>query len=300
MRAPATAALLVLLLAGDVARGVAQAPEAGEGDLAAGDRTWAERSYGEGDGARADREAVARAVAAYRRAAEAAPDDLGVWDKLLGALYFQGEYVAADTDERREAFDRGKEAAEEALGRLAGLAGVEPKKFRDLDPDERVARLRAANVEPAPAATLFFWSGVHWGLWGDAYGRFAAAREGVAGTVRDDALTALALDPTVERAGPHRVLGRLHAEAPKIPFFTGWVDRDLAIAELESAVETAPGEPLNRLYLAEALLDYRPERAADARAQLHAVLDRPGEADRVVEWADAKRRAREILEEQAP
>lgn len=300
MRATATAFALLLLLAPGFVLAAATGEGAGEGDLAAGDRAWAARAVGEGDAARPDRQAVARAVEAYRRATQADPKDFVAWSKLLAALYFQGEHVAAGTDARREVFDRGKAAAEEALGRLADRARVDRRRFRDLDPDERAKRLQAAGVEPSEAATLFFWSGVHWGLWGDAYGRFAAAREGVAGTVRDDAMTALALDPAVQYAGPHRVLGRLHAEAPKIPFFTGWVDRDLAISELERAVATAPDEPLNRLYLAEALLDHRPERSAEARTQLRALLDAPVDAERAAEGAAAKRRAREVLEEQAP
>ena len=38
-------------------------------------------------------------------------------------------------------------------------------------------------------------------------------------------------EPRQDAAG-HRVLGRLHTLAPKVPFFTGWVDRDKAVAEL--------------------------------------------------------------------
>lgn len=264
--------------------------------LAAGDRAWAERGRETDGGWRADPGAVARAVEGYARAVETAPDSLVARCKLLAALYFEGEHVAVTADERREVFDRGKDAAEAALGRMASLAGLGAEHLRAPDPEARAQRLVGAGIS-RHAAALYFWSAVHWGLWGDAYGRLAAAREGVAGRVRDDALTAMALDSTVERAGPHRVLGRLHAEAPKIPFFTGWVDRDRAISELERAVELAPDEPLNRLYLAEALLAHRPARSPDARAQLRAILDRPVVPPRAVEDASARRRARELLEE---
>jgi len=271
--------------------------------MTVGDRAFAERAH-QVDGAwQADAAAVGRAVEAYQAAVTADPDDLSAWRGLLTALYFEGEYLATDVARRREVFDRGKNAAEAALARLAQRVGVEPADFRDLDPEQRVARLLAhsdggtgeGELLREQAAALYFWSGVHWGLWGDAFGRLAAARQGVAGTVRDDALTALALDPHVERAGPHRVLGRLHAEAPKIPFFTGWIDRDVAVSELETAVAEAPDEPLNRLYLAEALLDYRPERAADALAQLRAILSQPVTAPRAVEMTSAQAQARLLL-----
>jgi tetratricopeptide (TPR) repeat protein len=268
--------------------------------LRAGDRAWAGRARTVAGEWRADPEKVAEAVTSYRQAVDAAPGDLTARRQLLAALYFQGEHVAMGADERREIFDRGKSAAEEALGQLAELAGADREAFRELEPTERAARLRDAGVPADRAAALYFWSGVHWGLWGDAYGRFAAARAGVAGTVRDDALTALDLDPAVERAGPHRVLGRLHSEAPKIPFFTGWVDRDRAIAELEKAVEMAPDEPLNHLYLAQALLDHHPDRERDALERLRALLDRPTDPERAVEEAAARREARAIIQQEAP
>lgn len=274
----------------------------GAGPLAEADRAFAARAVRDesADGGwRADPAALERALEAYREAVETAPDDLRARRGLLHALYFQGEHLASGADARREVFDRGKSAAEEALARLAGAADADPESFRELAPEERATRLRAAGVPAEDAAALYFWSGVHWGLWGDAYGRFAAAREGVAGTVRDDARTALTLAPTVERAGPHRVLGRLHAEAPKIPFFTGWVDRERAIAELERAVELAPDEPLNRIYLAEALLAHRPGRREDALAQLRAVRELPVEPPRAVETDSAREHARRLLEEGA-
>jgi len=287
------------------APGAAAAEAAVASPVSAGDRAFAERAHRVDGAWRPDGAAVRRAVDAYQAAVDRDPDDLAAWRGLLTALYFEGEYLAPDQDGRRGVFDRGKEAAEAALARLARLAGAAPDDFRELSPDERAGRLRAlisaggdeGRVSREAAAALYFWSGVHWGLWGDAFGRFAAARQGVAGTVRDDALTALALDPDVERAGPHRVLGRLHSEAPKIPFFTGWIDRDLAISELETAVADAPEEPLTRLYLAEALLDHRPERRSDAIEQLRAILAQPVTPPRAVELASAQAEARRLLDE---
>ncbi len=308
--APSTVPLLILLtlvtsvaFAVPWARAQSSAPAAAstpEGaatvDLVnAGDRAFAERAHQVGGVWRPDAAAVGRAVDDYQAAVDEDGDDFAAWKGLLTALYFEGEYLAGDQERRRQVFERGKEAAEAALARLARRAGAEPDAFRDLDPGERVARLTRVDGLREDAAALYFWSGVHWGLWGDAFGRLAAARQGVAGTVRDDALTALALDPDVERAGPHRVLGRLHSEAPKIPFFTGWIDRGLAISELEKAVAEAPDEPLNRLYLAEALLDHRPESRRQAIEQLRAILARPVTPPRAVELSSAQAEARRLL-----
>jgi tetratricopeptide (TPR) repeat protein len=233
---------------------------------------------------------IGSAIAGYQRAIEADPSVLTARRKLLAALYHQGEHVAEGVEARRDTFDRGRVAAEAALDRLAQRLGGRAV-YDELSPGERAERL--AGVPEA--AGIHFWAAVHWGLWGDAFGRFAAARQGVAGKIRDYAETALALDEGYERGGPHRVLGRLHALAPRIPFLTGWIDRDRAIRELERAVELGPDEPLNRLYLAEALLEHRPAARAEALRQLRAVLAAPPDPERPVESADAKRQAREVL-----
>jgi tetratricopeptide (TPR) repeat protein len=261
--------------------------------LAAGDEWWARRAEGAPAGApgRAAPGPVGQAIAAYEQAVEADPADLEARWKLLWALYFEGEHVARGADGRREVFDRGRRAAEAALDRLAARLGGRAAYDR-LAPAARAERL--AGVSEAVA--IHCWAAVHWGLWGDAFGRLAAARQGVAGKVRDYGETALALDPAYEQGASHRVLGRLHALAPKVPFVTGWIDRGRAVAELERAVAVGPDEPLNRLYLAEALLEHRPDRRAEALGQLRTLLERPPRRSRPVEDADARRQARELLE----
>lgn len=264
-----------------------------ENPLAAGDAWFARRAEGAPapEAGRAAPGPIARAIDAYEEAVAAAPTNLEAHWKLLRALYYQGEHAAEGEDARREVFDRGRQAAETALGRLAARAGG--RQLVDaLEPEERAARL-ARVPEAGP---MYFWAAVHWGMWGDAVGRLAAARQGVAGTIRDYAETALALNESYENGGPHRVLGRLHALAPKIPFFTGWIDRDRAIAELRRAKALGPDDPLNRLYLAEALLEHRPERRAEALELLRALLSQPADADRPVELGSARRAAQEALD----
>jgi hypothetical protein len=139
------------------------------------------------------------------------------------------------------------------------------------------------------------WAGIHWALWGDNFGRLAAARQGVGDRVRRYAEVVIAIDERYEDAGGHRLLGRLHTLAPKVPFFTGWVDRGKAVAELRRAVALAPGLPLNEVFLAEALLLHQAEKGAEARQLLRRVLERPPLPARLVEDEDAQRQARQLL-----
>jgi tetratricopeptide (TPR) repeat protein len=275
------ALLLTLLLA---------APPHAEaaGSLARGDAAWGDRidlSRGV-----ADRVAVEAALSAYREGLERAPGSLEAHWKVLRALYFEGEYVAGDEAARRSAFSQGKALSSEALALLDEAAG------RPLD-DLPLEELAAAVPDPSGAARVYFWTAVVWGKWADTVGKLAAARQGVAGKIRDWAEKVIALDEGYEHGGGHRLLGRLHTEAPRIPFVTGWVDRDRAVSELERALEIDPLDPLNRLYLGEALWRFRPRQRARARALLRSVVEDPGAPEEVLAWKQARARALRLLGE---
>ncbi|HEV8240048.1 MAG TPA: hypothetical protein VGS57_11825 [Thermoanaerobaculia bacterium] len=247
---------------------LAFAPPARAADAAAaiarGDAAWERRADG-AQGGRAARAPIAGAVAAYEEAVKAAPANLEASWKLLRALWFEGEYVATSQEEKQRVFGRGKSVSENAWAAVRKRANA-----KQLD-SERAAE-RAAALRGIPEAPpLLLWSAADWGLWGNAFGKLAAARQGVGEKVRDWAETLIALDDRFQGGAGHRVLGRLHAEAPKIPFFTGWVDHDKAIAELEKALAIAPDELSNRFYLAEALLVHRPAAKARAVALLREV-----------------------------
>ena len=130
----------------------------------------------------------------------------------------------------------------------------------------------AAHLEDTDhAAEIYFWGAAHWGLWGRYRGKIASARQGVAGKIRDYADVVIALDEHVEGAGGRRIMGRLHAEAPKLPFVTGWIDRKEAIRQLEQAVALAPDDLLNRLYYLEALIEFDSARRSRAIEDLRAM-----------------------------
>jgi tetratricopeptide (TPR) repeat protein len=260
--------------------------------LAMGDAAWAKRAEGH-RGGEAAAGPIDAALAAYERAVKAHPEELDGYWKLLRAIHFKGEYVARTPEEKQAAFGRGREVAEAALGLLAKRAGGRARLDK-MSPQETAKAL--AGVPHA--IDVYLWGGADWGLWGDAFGKLAAARQGVADRVRQYGEVAVALDERYADAGGHRLLGRLHTLAPKIPFFTGWVDHDKAVSELRRAVELGPGDPTNSLYLADALLDFQPEKRAEAVALLRRLAAGKPSPERRVEEEKVLAQARALLARQ--
>ncbi len=269
---------------------LAAAPE-GDAAIASGDAAWQRRGDGAIEGV-PQPGPISEAIEAYERALAANPADLTARWKLQRALYFEGEYVATAPAAKLAAFARGRDLGEEGLDALAALLGGR-QRLAELSGTELAARLPDRRL----GAELYFWSAVHWGLWGRTRGKLAAAREGVATRVRDYALTSSVLDAAVENGGGHRILGRLHFEAPRIPFVTGWVSKATAVRELERARAAAPEDLLTQLYLAEALLEADPARRAEAFDLLRQVAARAPAGEFIVEdtrtVGDARRRLTE-------
>ena len=84
----------------------------------------------------------------------------------------------------------------------------------------------------------------------------------------DQLQRALALDPTYDQAGAHRILGRIYFEAPAWPMSVG--DMEKSLKHLQAAVRLAPLNSTNHLFLAQTLarLHYR----SLAEQQLEIVL----------------------------
>jgi tetratricopeptide (TPR) repeat protein len=291
--AAAAASLAAVLAAGlpVVADAAANPASTDAAAIESGDAAWERRAEGH-RGDRATTGPIAAAVAAYEEALAADPGNLPATWRLLRALYFQGDYATADSEAKARLYDRGKEACGAALARLErevpGFEGVE---------EAAAGTLRSRLGDRPDAAKLFFWCAVDWGLWGENHGKLAAARAGVASKVRDFCLAAIALDERYEQAGGHRILGRLHSEAPAIPFITGWVDRETAFAELRRANAIAPDDPINRIFLAEALLDHGDARQREEAWTILTALARlEPRPDRAVEDARVLRLAREHVE----
>lgn len=257
--------------------------------MARGDAAYLRRAEGH-SGAVAQAEPVGEAVSAYEQLLTQDPENLEARWKLLRSLYFQGEHVLQDDDERLALYETAREIADMGREQLALAAGLGD------DPDSmKTDKLAAALADTTDSAQIYFWSAVHWGLWGQYRGKMAAAKEGVAKKIRNFSDVVIEIDEEMEEAGGHRVLGRLHSEAPKLPFFTGWVNRKTAVSELRRGIELAPDALLTRYYLAEALLEHFPDQEQEALNLLNDLVQREPDPDFVVEQTQVIEDAKTLL-----
>jgi tetratricopeptide (TPR) repeat protein len=249
---------------------------AGADDLAHGDAAWARRAEGQRDG-RPQSGAILEAVRSYESALRTRPASLEVRWKLLRALHFAGDFASEDEQEKRRIFARGGEVSEQGIALLADQASF-GARLEEMDPEGLRSLLEAAGIPTSDVARFYFWSAIHWGAWSRTVGLLGAVRQGVANRLHRYALVAIALEPELEEGGAFRLLGRLHAELPRVPFVSGWVDRDQALPMIERAYAMAPANPGNRLLLAVTLLDLAPLRAREAQdllQQVEALEPRP-------------------------
>ena len=257
--------LLLLLLAGVAPTASSEETE----HLAVARAAWEQRAEGFA-GEWAGGERIGDALTAYEAALREAPASLEVHEGLLRALYFQGTFTEVSSEQALAIFERGVEVSASAMRLLHGSAELTERE---------VADLVAEAADRDRAGALHFWSAVHWGQWGDNQSMMAALRAGVANRLRQHGRVAMELDPTYDNAGPSRLLGRMHAVAPKVPMVTGWIERERAVELLERALELAPADPQNRLFLVEVWLDQRPEKRPEALRLLEALVGdspRPG------------------------
>jgi len=245
--------------------------------LAVGEDAWTRRAERH-HGPRAAPEPIQKAVDAYRISLDAEPENLEARWKLLRALYFQGEFVLDNPDSRLELFEHSRDVADAGVRQIERQHGLRKNSLK-MKPQE----VAEAVGKDAMAAEIYFWCAAHWGMWGRYSSKVAAARQGVAGRVRQFAEIVILLDEYVESAGGHRLLGRLHTKAPKIPFVTGWVSKDQAISELRHAWEIAPHDLLNNFFLAEALLKSRREQKEEAMNILRIIVQSHPDPNSLVE-----------------
>lgn len=254
-----------------------------------GDAAYLRRAEGH-TGAVARSEPIGESISAFEQLLTENPQNIEARWKLLRSLYFQGEHVLQDPDERLALYETAREISDVGREQLAIAAGL----GTDFD-SMKTEKLAAALADTADAAPIYFWSAVHWGLWGRYRGKMAAAKEGVAKKIRNFSEVVIDIDEEIEEAGGHRVLGRLHSEAPKLPFFTGWVDRKTAVSELRRAIELVPDAPLTLYYLADALLEHFPDQEQEARGLLEDLVQREPDPAWVVEQTQVIEDARTLL-----
>jgi hypothetical protein len=256
--------------------------------MAQGDAAWTRRAEGY-RGELAEPGPIAAAVTAYEAALRLDPASLEVAYKLQQALWFQGEYATADAAVRRRLYARGRDVGERALDVLARRVGGR-RRMDGLSVAEVARALRGERW----AAPLFLTAACHWGLWAGTGGPMAAVREGALGKARRYTLVSLALDGRFLDGAGYRMLGMLNIRTPRVPLLSGWVDRDAGVAALRRAVDLFPHEPINRLFLAEAMVAVR-AGDPEARALLHGLVNLEPRPQWLVEDVTTRRRAGELL-----
>ncbi len=181
-------------------------------------------------------------------------------------------------------FDEAKRVAEETVATLE----AERKRSKG-----RVAA--SAAVERAPtAAEEYLWAAISWGQWAVLH-RMSAALSGAPGRIRDLAEAALEIDPSTDQAGAYILLGRLHAEAPKVLFVTGWVSRKKAVAYVREGMTLAPDNRALVYFTGDILLQHSPESGEEARALLERCASLPPRPGFLAEDLHYARKARERL-----
>ncbi len=223
------------------------------------------------------------------------PDALEPRWKLVRALHFASDFASRGEDDARSLLDRATAESRGALDALGARMG-DREALDDASPDA-VARAVPPG-DRADAAALHFWSAIAWGGWVQQHGLLGAVREGVANRIRRGALVTIALDPSFEEGGAHRLLARLHATLPRVPFLSGWVDRSKALPEMERAIAIAPQHLGNRMLLALTLLDVAPDRRAEALRLLEGVSEATPQLPQLVEEQAIRRAARERLDQE--
>lgn len=242
-----------------------------EDPIAKGDRAWASRAETV-DGRLADPERSEAAVRHYRAALDADPASLEARWKLLRALHYVVEFTDASEDRTQSAMQSATDLARDSVERLDEDRGAD-----------------------ADRARVSFWSAIAWGARAQRVGLLTIVREGVATRMRDLAERSLDVDPGVDQGGALRLLSRLHGDLPRVPFVSGWVDRERALPLAERAYEQYPDHVGNPLVLALALLAEGDEHRDRARALLERARDAPIDPGMRVEQLAIREQAREAL-----
>jgi tetratricopeptide (TPR) repeat protein len=206
---------------------------------------------------REDLMSIRQGIIALRQARTADP---GNYDAAWQQAKFD-YYLASHTDNN----DERKKAIREGIE--AGKAAV---KIQDNKPDGH------------------FWLGANYGASAQS-----GALAGLASMddIRDEMQKVMSLNEGYQDGSAFMVLGMLYLEAPHI----AGGDPEKAVAEMEKGLRYGPGNAFLRLHLAEAYL--KVGRAADARAQLNAIVFMKPDQNYLPEYKEASTQARKLLEQ---
>lgn len=261
--------------------------------LARADAAWDDRDEGHLEYLAAP-EPVAEAIVRYEAAVLLQPGNFEARWKLMRALHFAGDFAEEGAQDDRETFDHCRRVSEAGVELLTARLG-EDERPEEFDADELTEALAKAGLSIPDVSRFYLWSAIGWGTWGREAGIVGAVRKGVAGRMRRYVQVTQMLDPDVDEGGAYRVLSTLHRELPRLPFLTGWVDRDQAVPLIQQAVEIAPQNRGNQYLWAITMLDLEPQRRDEALALLEELASMEPRAGHVVETLKLRHQAQERL-----
>jgi tetratricopeptide (TPR) repeat protein len=206
---------------------------------------------------RADLAKAKEAQARYEAALADKEDDYGASWRMARVLYWIGDHTAEKAAKRR-LFQQGIDHAKRAI---------------EVDPDK---------------ADGHFWLGVCYGVYGEARGVLKSLF--LVKPIKEEMRRVLEIDPSYDRGGADRVLGRVYHEVPRI---AGGSEKK-SLEHLLKAVEYGPRVGLNLLYLADTYISLG--RIDEARRTLETILTMEALPDLLPETAEEQAQARERLE----
>lgn len=231
------------------------------------------------------------AVAKYKEALNQDSKNYEIHFKLIEALYFKGYFASKEQEQKEKAIAEMLEHSENTIKLLSKESGSQLLSLKIKQQAHKVKSLQYA-------APTYFWNSISWGVWGITFGNIASARKDVATKIRDRAEVLILVDPNYASGAGYRLLGRLHTVAPKIPFFTFWVDRQKGLSLLRKANQISTQDPRNQLFLAEAILEYESSKKEDALELLNLVSKREPIASYYTEQLETINQAKAKLNEQ--
>jgi len=185
--------------------------------------------------------------------------------KLVRAFYFKGKYTTANSELKKKIYNMGKNTTEAALKEFPESVGI----------------------------NLF--NAIVWGVWGEEYGILKAAKEGVAGKIKERCEKVVAIDPEFDEAGGYRVLGRVYFKAPKVWPILRWPSKEEAVTILEKGHKIHPRNLTTRQFLAEAL--YSQNQKARAIELMKGILAETETLEGIAEDAVIKNEVKATLKE---
>ncbi len=256
----------------------------------AADTAWNKRAAHFSETGRADAGNAKTALDKYEEALALEPTSISLRFKIIEANYYYGEFVSQREAEKKRLYERSVELTSDIMASLRREIAA-PANF-----DSLPLLRQAKQYAKAPlAAKAQFWAAINWGLWGMSHSYFASARKDVAERIRQHAKLLILIDENYADGGGYRLLGRLHSLTPKIPFFTGWIDRKYGMELLRKAYEISRRDPRNALFLAEAILDVNPKMRPEALKLLREVANTAPDENYLIEQTQTIQQAKLLL-----